>query len=407
MKLFLKIGLIITFLFALQNLYAFQSWCHTDQFTEAEKDIIENTFNYSNKTQIEGVITIPVVFHIVYNNEEQNIDDSLIYSQMEVINEDFRKSNTDIIDIREVFKDLATDVEIEFCLAGIDPEGNPTTGITRTVSSIEQHTVNGIKYDSSGGEDIWPRENYLNIWVGVFKSNILGYSRFPWQGNSKIDGIVLKYSEVGRSSVNRGRVLTHEIGHWFGLYHTFDGGCPFSAAYNCETSGDWICDTPPIVSATAGCNGNNTNSCNEFSNDQIDMWENFMDYTDGQCRLLFTTQQVERMRNYLNTEPRNSLLSSSKCGGFFSSINSSINEQSSFTINTIVENKIYELVFNEEVTSGNITIYNLQGQGISSQYIYKENNFVKIDLSSFSSGLYILDYLDIQNQKRSIAKLYR
>lgn len=407
MKLFFSIGLIINFLLLVQNSYAFQSWCHTDQFTEAEKDIIESSINLVNKKQIDGVVTIPVVFHIIYNNEEQNIDDSLIYSQMEVINEDFRKSNTDIINIREVFKDLATDVKIEFCLAGIDPDGNPTTGITRTSSSIEQHTVNGIKYDSSGGEDIWPREKYLNIWTGVFKSNILGYSRFPWQGNPEIDGIVLKYTEVGRSSANRGRVLTHEIGHWFGLYHTFDGGCPFSAAYDCETSGDWICDTPPIVVATAGCNGNNTNSCNEFSNDQIDMWENFMDYTDGQCRLLFTTQQVERIRNFLNMEPRNSLINSELCGSFFASNDSPVNDNSYFTIINISENGIYELRFSEKIYTGNIIIYDLQGRVLNIQYVTGENNTIKIDLSSLPSGLYILSCLDNLTQKNSINKIYR
>jgi hypothetical protein len=117
----------------------------------------------------DTVFTIPVVFHVLHNTNAKNLHDSLIISQMEVFNRDFRKRNADTSTIREIFRSRSIDTRIQFVFADRDPQGNPTNGINRvrvTRSTYGGFSLNDdMKFSSRGGVDAWNTSKYLNIWV--------------------------------------------------------------------------------------------------------------------------------------------------------------------------------------------------------------------------------------------------
>ncbi|MFM1931946.1 MAG: hypothetical protein RL226_1249 [Bacteroidota bacterium] len=252
---------------------------------------------------VNGVITIPVVVHVVYNTTAENVSNAQIQSQIDVLNADFRRLNSDADNTWS----QASDVEIAFCLASVDPSGNPTTGITRTSTSVTAFGTNDqVKFNSSGGKDAWPSSQYMNLWVCDISGGILGYAQFPG-GSSSTDGVVIDYQYFGTTGTatapfNLGRTATHEVGHWLNLRHIWgDGGCSVD---------DFVTDTPTSDAANYGC------PLGHVSCSTVDMVQNYMDYTDDACMNLFTTGQKTRMRALF--EPggsRASLLTSTACGG--------------------------------------------------------------------------------------------
>src|SRR5688500_12228415 len=153
----------------------------------------------NNQRGSQAVTIVPVVVHVVYNTTEQNIPEYQITSQIDVLNEDYRRLNADSVNTRAVFNALSADTEIEFCLATVDPSGNPTSGITRTPTSNTYFTItnDNVKTSSTGGKDPWPKEQYLNIWVCNLSSGLLGYATLPGTGGNK-DGVVIGYRFFGR-----------------------------------------------------------------------------------------------------------------------------------------------------------------------------------------------------------------
>ncbi len=254
------------------------------------------TYIEQQKTQQTGVITIPVVVHIVWNSPAESLSVAQVQSQIAVLNEDFRKLNADTTNILSVFKPLAADLEIEFCLAQVDPQGNPTNGITYTYTTVTSFSGDEVKSSSTGGKDPWPTDRYLNIWVCNL-SGALGYAQFPWSysASPNTDGVVINYQAFGRGGsaqppYDLGRTTTHEIGHWLGLYHNFQDGCEGMTSTTCAYEGDLICDTPPASGPNYGCPATPPNTCSESPN-LPDMYQNFMDYSDDACLLLFTQDQ--------------------------------------------------------------------------------------------------------------------
>jgi PKD repeat protein len=270
--------------------------------------------------KVKQVITIPVVVHIVYRLPSENITNVQVQSQIQVLNEDFRKLNADTVNIPSWFKSLAADFEIEFCLAQIDPYGNPTTGITRTQTTVASFTSDDkVKSSATGGKDPWPTNQYLNIWVCNLSGGLLGYAQFPWDYSSSpnTDGVVINYRYFGRGGsaqapFNKGRTATHEVGHWLGLYHTFRGGCAGTSPTTCNTGGDRVCDTPPTASSNYGCPGTQ-NTCTETPTNMYDMTNNFMDYVDDACMNMFTAGQKTRVYSMLNLHRSWVFNASGKC----------------------------------------------------------------------------------------------
>ena len=261
-----------------------------------------NHFIKSNPSTERAVTTIPVVFHVVYyrRNTVENISEAQLLSQLDVLNEDFRRTNSDANNTWS----QAADSEVEFCLATVAPDGTATNGITRTSSrKRSQGTSDGVKSTSSGGKDAWPASDYLNIWVCNIGGSILGYAQFPG-GNAATDGVVLDYRYTGTTGVatapfDLGRTGTHEVGHWLNLRHIWgDGGCSVD---------DFVSDTPVSDGPNYSC------SSQIVSCGTVDMVENYMDYTDDVCMNLFTQGQKSRMQAAL-AGPRASLANSNGCG---------------------------------------------------------------------------------------------
>ncbi|MBO9703062.1 MAG: choice-of-anchor J domain-containing protein [Sporocytophaga sp.] len=259
---------------------------------------------------------IPVVVHVLYNTAAQNITDAMIQSQIDVLNHDYSATNSDISNVSAEFQPVIGNPNMQFALAIRDPNGKTTNGIIRkqTNKTSFSQTQEEAKYSSKGGDDAWPSGSYLNIWVvpeiGASAGTVLGYATFPGTAPEAEDGVVIAYKYFGLNIIsaenNLGRTATHEVAHWFNLYHTFQDGCVGTNSTTCETRGDLVCDTPPSVDGSYDCA--TRNSCTE-SPDHNDMAMNYMNYADDACLVMFSAGQATRMQAALNG-PRASLLTS-------------------------------------------------------------------------------------------------
>lgn len=234
-----------------------------------------------------GLLTIPVIVHVVYKTEDQNISDSQIESQIRVLTDDFRARNTDQGKIPDVWKGLATDAMLDFRLLDVTR--------TRTERNIFGADGDPMKFASEGGRDTIEPSRNLNIWVCNL-DKYLGYAYFPGV-DPAIDGVVIGHRYFGTegsavSPFNLGRTATHEVGHYLNLFHIWGGDSP-----SCGDD-DLVDDTPrqsepnfenptfPSVSCGNGPHG--------------DMFMNYMDYVNDDAMFMFTTQQVVRMRTALS-----------------------------------------------------------------------------------------------------------
>ncbi len=261
----------------------------------------------------QATITIPVVFHVVYRTGAENISDEQVLSQLVVLNEDFRRLNADTLNTPEHFRSLAADTRIEFCLAIADPNGEPTSGITRTQTSRDSFSYfsDFIKFPEQGGVAGWDPTLYLNIWIGNLGTTSIGYASAPGTSPAR-DGVVLHFRTVGTTphnnstwAYNQGRTGTHEVGHWLGLKHIWGNGI------TCNDSDD-IDDTPNQLQQTQDCPSGIELSCDNgpYGN----MWQNYMDYTDDACMNIFTKGQAAYMQGVLQSV-RGELFSSTACSG--------------------------------------------------------------------------------------------
>jgi hypothetical protein len=257
------------------------------------------------------VINIPVVFHIVHTNPNI-VTDAQIAAQLDTLNKDYFGINADTIKIPSYFKPLFGRSSIQFCLAQRSPIGEATTGIERVTTTKTVFSTNDdVKHASLGGADAWDSNKYLNVWIctlpGSGSNIILGYSTFPTDGPQD-QGVVVDFRSLPGGplpSFNLGRTLTHETGHYFNLYHIWgdDGG-------TC-TGTDYVDDTPNQADASGGCpTGVRTDNCS--TDTPGIMYQNYMDYTNDACMVMFTNQQVQRMESALLAF-RSSLLTSNGC----------------------------------------------------------------------------------------------
>ena len=230
------------------------------------------------------VYDIPVVVHIIQRtNGTGAITDAKVQSQIDILNEDF-------LALAGTNGANGTYCAIQFHLATVDPSGNTTNGITRS--------TNDTWFNDSGSywnSLAWDTNEYLNIYTNS-AAGYLGYVPDLPQGGivgSNADRVVILWSSFGRNGpigppYNQGRTTTHEVGHYFGLWHTFDGGC--ASVSNCYNNGDRICDTNAESQPVFGCPGSKT-SCSS-----PDPYHNYMDYSDDLCMEEFTPEQMRRIR---------------------------------------------------------------------------------------------------------------
>ena len=269
-----------------------------NQLLEAE------THNYSEDDRGGGqtIYTIPVVFHVIHNNGPENISDAQIMSALSILNRDYRKLNSDTSLVVNPFKSLVADIGVEFALATKDPNGNCTRGINRIVSPLTTAGDQSMK-----DLIIWPRNKYMNVWICADAAGAAGYTNLPGdvagQWGVTTDGIVIRadyVGSIGTSSPLHSRALTHEVGHWLNLYHTWGAGNTPADPANCGQD-DMVDDTPNTEGWT---------SCNLLGatcGSAIDNVQNYMEYS--YCSRMFTEGQRIRMRAALtsSTASRNNL----------------------------------------------------------------------------------------------------
>lgn len=253
-------------------------------------------------------IIIPVVFHVVYYSQSQNISDIRLNEQIEILNKDFNALNSDLINVPSPFQSSIGKISVKFVLANRDPQGRITSGITRTkTTKTTSFTLEreDVKSASTGGVSAWDTKSYLNIWVCNLGGNLLGYASFPYEAGTREDGVVLNYRYVGVtgaiSPYNFGRTATHEVGHYLNLFHIWGD------ANDC-TADDGVTDTPKQYTYSSGIpTFPSMDQCTkEYPGN---MFMNFMDYSFDITLLMFTRQQADRMMATLSG-PRASLLSS-------------------------------------------------------------------------------------------------
>ncbi len=275
--------------------------------------------NLQNQRTEATVYTIPVVVHVLYNTSALNISQAQIQSQIDVLNEDFRRTNSDYTLTPSEFAGVVADSEIEFVLATTDPNGNPTNGVTRTQTSQSSFAapryssdIEKMKFTSQGGKDAWDTKKYLNVWVCVLSGGTLGYAQFPGSGAANTDGVVIRTTAFGSTGnvsapFNGGRTATHEVGHWLNLRHIWgDGAC---------SADDYVSDTPIAAASNGGCPSYPSKSCSSNGGFSSDMFMNYMDYVNDACMYMFTTGQKNRMRAVLASGGFRSDLATSSTGG--------------------------------------------------------------------------------------------
>ncbi len=266
-------------------------------FLKEEQAVVSNRFSVA----LDSTLYVPVVFHILFNTPEQNINYEQIVSQIDVLNEDYSVNNASSLDIPPVWQSFQKDSKIRFILAQQDPDGNFTNGITRTPTNKTEFTIfdPALFSTSLGGHDAWPRNKYLNIWVCKLEGNALGFASYPGSSPAS-DGIVISYKALGRngtvaSPYEGGRTCTHEIGHWFSLNHIWGDDNDNCLGKDFPLNQTSLDDTPNQESPTFRCKKFPAlDACSSVAPGY--MYMNYMDYTDDRCMMFFTPGQISKMR---------------------------------------------------------------------------------------------------------------
>ncbi len=342
-------------------------------------------------TLANEVIVVPVVVHVLYNTNDQNISNQQVLSQITALNNDYRRLNADTVNTPVPFKSVAADARIKFCLARVDPQGIATSGIIHKYTKQTQFLADDeMKFSASGGDDAWDATRYLNIWVCNLFGRTLGYAVLPGSPAER-DGVVIQYGCFGTTPnvappYNKGRTATHEIGHWLGLRHLWgDALC----------GDDGIADTPPQETSNSYCPVfPHLSSCS--INPNGDMFMDYMDFTDDGCMNMFTQGQKAEMRGmFALGQPRNSFLISTTCD--------SSNAIEAAPLPTVPEkippnitiypnpfSSIIKIASNSQTTiTGKILrLYDVTGKLYQTETILSENT--TLNVNSLPAGIYIL-----------------
>lgn len=390
-------------------------------FNEAKFHALET--NKSDQFTEDSIYTINVVFHVLWNVAKENLHDSILKRQIEILNRDFGRRNADTSKTKFAFRSRASAAGIQFKLATIDPKGDSTTGILRIQTDKKGFVVNlpggfysdSMKYTSKGGNNAWNNNKYLNIWVCRTKNKItngmgqeedkddqiLGFAFPPanmpnWAPNSsaespELDGMILHYKVVGdnnpnfiHSTLKSGRTAVHEAGHYLGLRHIWGDGVD-----DC-TDSDGIDDTPDAKNKQQQtCDSLNT--CTEATNPQLpDMNENYMDYTSELCTNMFTKGQVDLMRGVMKTK-RKWLYSYG-----LSIDRAAVKAQIEVYPNPVATELHVQLDLQEQVKS-EIAIYNQVGAKVFSRGVFHRLIDEKINVEALPNSLYTIRITSANN----------
>lgn len=260
-----------------------------DQLNSERNFLFEHQETRSTATYI-----IPIVFHIIHDYGAENISDAQVIDQVAILNRDYAKLNADTAAIVPPFQTIAAAIDIEFRLATIDPDGNCTNGIDRVASKLTYNADDGSKLNG------WPRRQYLNVWVvnTIGAAGVAGYAYYPSSVTGlglAVDGVIILHDyigSIGSSQPNHSRALTHEIGHWLDLSHTW--GSTNDPGVYCGDDG--IPDTPQTKGFTSCPSAVGSQVCNAGVTEN---YQNYMDYS--YCSVMFTYYQKLAMHAALTS----------------------------------------------------------------------------------------------------------
>lgn len=376
---------------------------HTHQLKDTTFVQQLKSIYHTNNTILERnantILEIPIAVHVLHRGEAigvgSNIADQKIYDAIDAANKQW--SNTFVTN-----NALGNDVEVQFCLAQFDPNGNPSTGINRVdASAIPNYLTVGIGYIGAilngifGSDELqtknlsnWRHDHVLNVWVvHRIAGNWGGYASFPLpNGDYATDGVVIIDDLMNGFFFT----LAHELGHAMGLFHTFQGddnGCP--ANDFCFIQGDWICDTPPHRQRDCS-----QTTCNN-NPDSILSFRNIMSYCSNEY--IFTKNQKERIRNTILTSSRKALLNSTACTGIVNAIPTSKQEKERIRIYPNPTKQDFMIEFpiniNEEVQ---VQLINILGEVVYSSYLNSGLTHPIHINQKLPSGLY---HLQLKNKE--------
>ncbi|MCB9203232.1 MAG: T9SS type A sorting domain-containing protein [Flavobacteriales bacterium] len=362
----------------------------------------------SLKISDEGILILPVVVHVIHNGDavgqNENITEARVQSQITVLNQDYRRMfDTNGFNTNPV----GADVEIQFQLVTTDPNGNPTNGIDRVNYGLEDFKTFS-EIDKMKEATIWDPNNYINIWtVNVTDTQTeefhgyLGIAQFPVMSDlggienennpAETDGVLIDWKAFGSSdlaggeyyvSYDKGRTTTHEMGHFLGLLHVFQGEF-------CGGSGDY-CDDTPVQSTSSNSCLLAKDSCPSLPG--VDMVENYMDYTYDSCMNVFTQDQKDRIWTVLDVSPRRKSLKNTNAFD-------QIIPEEDITIEFHDSNSNTEqvVIYIKNVNDARVTIYSIYGELVYDKKIVPLRT--TIDTSYFDSGIYIINVEAGKNTK--------
>lgn len=371
-------------------------------FKQAVQTSFDNAHQFSTKSG--QVHEVNVVVHVVYSAADINLPDSVIFNQMDILNEDYNRMNADSSNLRTIFQSVAGNPHIHFNLVHIE-----RVSTTSTFGLSFSGMPDEVKQTAQGGSDAWDTEHFLNIWVCKLENTfgaLFGYAYPPaglsnWPSGSEapspeLDGVVLDYRTVGNNNPNAypnpngggnfvlvGRTAVHEVGHYLGLRHIWGDGGGLFGGESCGAD-DGMSDTPNQgYQSDFDCNASN-NTCIDSvggqpdPNDLPDLIENHMDYSAETCKNMFTIEQAMHMRGVLENE-RVGLL------------DNTVSVEATQIEIGLYPNPAAEVInVFTPASQGDIMIYDNFGRLIL--HLVQSGDITKIDCSDWSKGLYHLSY---------------
>ena len=339
------------------------------------KEGIERQLAETDGSSARSVTYVQTVVHVLWSSANDNISDSVVQANIDLVNKDLRRQNADTSETPDHFLTVAADTEIELRLAQVDPNGQPTNGITHTYTDSTEfyYEFGHMKYDSTGGKTAWDTENYLNIWVVrriaidvVGGGTTLGVGTLPSFTPNEEKGLVIRKEQFGSGSIGW-RTITHEFGHFACLIHPESIDTCYDA--------DMVSDTPIGQPALALNCGDTVITCNNGPNGN--MHQNFMSYNNLGCSNIFTQGQKDRMLNCLETQYPG-LLQYRFLG---------VDELVSNRLE-VFPNPTRNTISFDSKEKGNLSVLDMRGRTVLTLAASKGKNAVEV--SSLPKGIYLL-----------------
>lgn len=358
---------------------------YAEEIVWANDELIEEYLNSGPLIQrLEGYI--PLVFHFVLQEGRDSFSLQDVLDQIEVLNECFGGENDDLARLDPDFREFARYTGPKFCLATEDDGHASRLGFeTKFVSEdnfAELLDPNGhsyIKNSSLGGFDAWDSDRYVNIWIGDL-TFAQGKSTFPNTVDKEESGMIIDPDYFGIHDPSSsyypfhlGKTLVHEIGHYFNIQH------PWGVESNCEND-DGIDDTPLQGVIYTGCPEGKQYSCGS-----ADMYQNFMNFTDDDCLVHFTREQMEKMYAAIDLFYPN-LASSNYCHGPIPTDN----PLDEIEITYSAEKKSIRFTFDNALAEKlDIILFQIDGKKVMSKSLFQESE-EEIQLNLLPAGIYVL-----------------